>query len=140
MSLIDWSDALSLGVPGIDAQHQRLVSMLNDLYAAVLALRGQSEITAILSSMVAYSQEHFTFEESEMARCRYAEEKLHRAEHHAFIEFAEKTEARMKAGEFVSSVELLGYLRDWLTNHIQSVDRKYCSALRTCQPAEGAAS
>jgi len=141
MPLITWTDALSVGVTSIDTQHQKLVSMLNDLYAAVVALRGQSEIVAILSSMVAYSQEHFTFEKSEMVRCRYPEEKLHRAEHHAFIAFAEQTEAKMKAGEFVSSVELLGYLRDWLTNHIQNVDKKYGSCLQACvEAATGAAS
>jgi hypothetical protein len=81
-----------------------------------------------------------TYEEREMVRCKYPEEKLHRAEHHAFSEFAERTEKKMRGGDFVSSVELLTYLRDWLTNHIQTVDKKYGACLGACAPEAGSGS
>jgi hemerythrin len=140
MPLVTWTDALSVGIASIDTQHKKLVGMLNELYEAVVALRGQNELTAILSGMIAYSQEHFTYEEQEMVRCEYPETKLHQAAHHAFIEFAERTEKKMRNGEFVSSVELLAYLRDWLTNHIKTVDKKYGACLGAYVPEQATGS
>ena len=140
MPLVTWTEALSVGIPGIDAQHRNLVSMLNDVYEAVVALRGQGELAGILASMIAYAHEHFTYEEKEMNRCNYPEEKLHQAAHHAFISFAERTEKKMRGGEFVSSVELLAFLRDWLTNHILTVDKKYGACLGACAPDAAAGS
>lgn len=130
--LIAWSDALSVGVGIIDDQHKKLVGMLNELYAASVELRGQKEILAILSAMGAYTQEHFSTEEGLMDSCGYDDAKLHKAEHLAFIEYVGSTLKRLELNDFVSSVELISYLRDWLTNHILNVDKKYGACLLQC--------
>ncbi|MGI6102630.1 MAG: hypothetical protein ACOYET_09155 [Bacillota bacterium] len=36
MALIQWSDELSVGVRELDAQHQRLIQMINELNEAML--------------------------------------------------------------------------------------------------------
>lgn len=135
MPLVTWTAALSVGIPSVDTQHQKLVSLLNDLYAAVVALRGQDQVAAALTAMTAYSREHFSFEERWMAQAAYPEEKMHRAAHIAFVEYADRAERKLRGGEFVSSVELLAFLQDWLTNHIMNVDRRYCACLLGHDPA-----
>jgi hemerythrin len=134
MPLVTWTEALSVGIPSVDTQHKKLVALLNDLYAAVVALRGQQEIAGALEAMTAYSREHFSFEEQWMAQAAYPEEKMHRAAHLQFVEFADRSERKLRGGEFVSSVELLASLQDWLTNHIMNVDRRYGACLLDNDP------
>ena len=135
--LISWTNDLSVGFAAIDEQHKKLVGMLNELYTAALELRGQKAILSILASMGAYTQEHFTYEEKQMDRCGYSDGKRHKAEHIAFIEYVEKTMKRLEMNDFVSSIELITYLRDWLTNHILTVDKQYGACLASCDAAAG---
>ncbi len=85
--------------------------------------------------MAAYTQEHFTFEEERMTTCGYADAPRHKAEHLSFIEYVERTLKRLEMEDFVSSVELITYLKDWLKNHIMNVDKLYGACLASCDEA-----
>ena len=41
MALLNWSSELSVGIPKIDQQHQKLVGFLNELYDAMQAGKGR---------------------------------------------------------------------------------------------------
>ncbi len=44
MSLMEWNEKLSVGVPSIDEQHKKLVAMLNELYDAMQAKHDQDAL------------------------------------------------------------------------------------------------
>lgn len=130
--LLEWDDSLSVGIGSIDHQHRKFLSLLNDLYDAALQLKGQDEILSILRRMGEYTKEHFSYEEGLMVECDYPDYQRHLAEHISFIEFVEKTTKRLEMEDFISSIELITYLRDWLTNHIINVDKHYGGHLIAC--------
>ena len=49
MPLMEWTDKLSVGVPSIDAQHKKLVSMANTLYDAMKAGHGKEILDETLA-------------------------------------------------------------------------------------------
>jgi hemerythrin len=55
MALITWSDEYQLGIKEIDAQHQKLVAMINTLHNAMKEGRGKDVIQPILNELLAYT-------------------------------------------------------------------------------------
>ena len=63
MALLQWSDALSVGVVEIDRQHQKLVTMINDLNDAMRAGKGKDALGKTIAELIAYAATHFKTEE-----------------------------------------------------------------------------
>lgn len=124
-SLVTWSTTLDTGLPAVDRQHRTLVQMLNDYAQAVARLEGQERLSTLLRQMNEYTVFHFTDEEDAMRRRGYPDLPRHQVEHRGYIAYLESLHRRVRQGEFVSSLEVLTYLRDWLTHHIQSHDQDF---------------
>lgn len=125
MSLIVWEDAkLSVKNPTIDSQHQRLVEMINELNEAMASRRGFEITHRVLEKAVAYTVYHFQTEEDLMDKYAYPASAAHKAQHRAFT--TKVTSLAQNFNEHDASVprELLNYLRNWLTQHIVTVDQE----------------
>jgi hemerythrin len=125
MALITWNNDLSVGVQEFDGQHQKLISMINDMYDAMKAARGQEVIGTILPKLVEYTKTHFANEEAQMQKHAYPGYLSHKAEHDALTRQVTEYANRLKEGKGTASVELMGFLKDWLTKHIVGIDKKY---------------
>ena len=66
MALIDWSESMSVGIPGIDEQHKKLVQMINELHEAMKARKAADVMGKILDELIRYTTTHFGFEEKLM--------------------------------------------------------------------------
>ncbi len=125
MSLIEWTDALSVGVLEIDQQHKKLIDMINELYDAMRAARGKEVLGEILHRLKQYTQVHFSFEERAMERFGYAELADHKRQHEAFVAKVVEFSQAFNVGKATVTGELLNFLRDWLQSHIKGTDKKY---------------
>lgn len=130
MPLIEWDDSFSVDIDRIDREHRKLIGLINHLHDAMLEKKAQETMTAIVMEMVDYAQTHFNTEELYMEEFRYPDLDLHRVEHQKFIEKAEDLQERIRKGEFVLSLEVMRFLRDWLKGHILGTDMKYAPFLR----------
>ena len=140
MGHIDWTEALSVGIDAIDAQHRRLLDIINRLDDAVAcggAAGGTgSGLSAILAELEDYTKEHFSIEEDAFDETAYPEAIGHKAEHAAFIgKLADlrkalegpargPVEGRM-VGDAGAEAAMLAFLRSWLTRHISFSDKRY---------------
>jgi len=125
MTLLTWDKRLSVGPPSIDDQHQLLVESLNELYNSVSRGDDSKMTGLLLRTFLAYTRNHHAAEEALMAKIHYPELRQHQALHRELVETLETHLARLDRGENAVGLELLHFLRDWLTNHIQKVDRAY---------------
>jgi len=62
--LLQWSDALMIGHPIIDYDHQMLVNICNELHHAVKFNQGDAEVKQSLGRLVQYVETHFRREEA----------------------------------------------------------------------------
>jgi len=127
--LMEWSSALSVGHSEIDRQHQVLIEIANRLNAAMRAGHGRQVAGPILNELVDYTINHFSFEENLMAKHAYPERERHMGEHRKLIADLSKFKQQFDSGNAAISVELMGFIRDWLVNHILKVDRALSSDL-----------
>ena len=125
MALLTWNSRYSVGVEAMDNQHTVLFGLLNDLHAAMM--KGQARILTgpLLLRLVEYTHIHFSDEEQMMAAARYPGLADHRIKHRELIKQVEEYAARFERGEVALNIQLLNFLRDWLSNHIQKVDHEY---------------
>lgn len=125
MSLITWSDRLSVNVSEIDRQHQKLIAMINDLDDAMRQGKGKTVLGKIVSGLISYTVTHFKTEENYFDRFGYAETEAHKKEHAAFVRKVSDFKSGFEQGKITLTIEIMNFLSDWLKNHIKGTDKKY---------------
>jgi hemerythrin-like metal-binding protein len=125
MTLFLWKKSYHIGVPEVDAQHRRLVGMINELSDAMMDRHGQRTVPHILAELSDYIQLHFETEESYMQENRYPGIHQHKQMHidltKKVVDFREKA----RQGQEVKAKELLDFLCSWLKNHIMVEDKEF---------------
>jgi len=125
MSLLSWNERFSVGVPTIDKQHSGLFGIVNELHDAMLHGTAQSVTGALLDKLVKYTKKHFADEERMMAAAKFPGLAGHRAHHVELARQVEEFMARYKRNDAVLDIDLLRFLSNWLTGHIQKEDKEY---------------
>jgi hemerythrin-like metal-binding protein len=109
----------------MDSQHTVLFGMLNDLHEAMMKGHAQKIAGDLLRKLLDYTRKHFAAEEALMTSTRYPELGQHQTLHRELVKQVEEFAVRYERGESSLNLQLLNFLRDWLTNHIQKEDHKY---------------
>jgi hemerythrin-like metal-binding protein len=83
-----WNDTFSVGVAEMDAQHRKLLILINQLVDCHAARDGMTseKFHDVLSGMFDYAQVHFKAEEDYLQRIGYPQLSAHEKEHVAFVE------------------------------------------------------
>lgn len=130
MPLMQWNDRMSVGVSVLDADHKKLVSMVNDLYDAIQAGKGKEKVGPVLDGLIDYTKAHFAREEQYFAQTGYPDSPAHKKEHTELTRQVADVQSKYKAGATSTlSLEVMNFLKNWLINHIQGSDKKYTAHL-----------
>jgi len=78
----------------------------------------------ILEELIGYTASHFELEEQYMTRYAYPEYKGHKAIHDKLVGQVLELKSAVAAGKNIISIDLMNFLKDWLQNHIMSIDKK----------------
>jgi len=125
MPIMKWSEDLSVQVSEIDQQHQRLIDLINQLHEAMLQKQGKQVVSKIIDELAAYTVYHFQTEEKYMQQFKYSGLLSHKNEHDTFVQKVDTFQKEFDAGKLGLSIEIMTFLRDWVTNHIMGTDKKY---------------
>jgi len=113
----------------MDEQHKKLFALINQLHEAMSAGKGKTVIGQVLNEMLDYTRTHFTAEEKVLEKVGYPGLAEQKKEHGIYINKIVEMQQKLQAGSLTVSMEASQFLRDWLTNHIMIVDKKYGSFL-----------
>ena len=126
MALMTWNQNMSVGVKVLDDDHKRLVALINELHDALKTGHGKDALGKILDSLVSYTKSHFAHEEQFFARTNYPDSAAHKKQHDDLTKQVLEVQTKFKNGATGNlSLEVMMFLKDWLTNHIQGSDKKY---------------
>jgi len=131
MALITWSDNYSVNINEIDKQHQKLVGLVNSLHDGMKVGKGKELLGGILNELVNYTAFHFGCEEKLFDQYLYPETKTHKREHSDLVEQVMTYKKSYESGNSILSMEIMNFLKDWLTNHIVGSDKKYSTFLNS---------
>jgi hemerythrin len=125
MALITWSDALSVNIKKIDDQHKCLIELVNTLHDSMKAGKGNAVIGPILSDLLNYTSFHFATEEAYFQRYAYPDSVQHKRQHDELTQKTKMLNGSFAEGKLTITIEVMNFLKDWLSNHILVSDKKY---------------
>ena len=124
-------DSLSVNVAKFDSQHKNLVSYVNELHGAMSNGKGKDSLQGILDKLVRYTKSHFADEEATMQSKGYPQYSLHKLEHDKLTKQVLELQKDLEEGKAVLSFKVMNFLKGWLNNHIQGMDKKYSEFLNS---------
>lgn len=116
--IFPWRDEYCVGVPEIDAQHQELVSLLNEMHAAMQQGYSHAALGRILHELVRYAYGHFAYEEEVLYRRGYAGLVGRRAEHDRLTQQLADLQQRCQSAPM--SAPVAQQVAIWLRRHIET--------------------
>lgn len=125
MALFNWSSQYSVNINQIDEQHKVLIKLINDLHDAMKAGKGKEVLKTILNELIKYTVEHFSFEENLFESKGYPESKVHKEVHKKLISQVTALKNNYENGNEVISMDVMNFLKEWLSGHIMGTDKKY---------------
>jgi hemerythrin len=129
VNLITWSARYSVGIARIDAEHQVLIKLINDLYAKIRAGDSPSGTVKVLDGLADYTLSHFGTEERLLKRYAFPGYAQHKAAHDKLVAQVKQLQGDARTRKTAISPEVMAFLQSWLIGHILGMDKKYASHL-----------
>jgi len=131
MPLFTWDQSYSVKVNRCDDDHKKLFALINRLHDAMSVGKGAAVMEQTVQELLDYTRVHFSAEEALMEKAGYAELPGHRAQHQHFVKQVEQFQKDLQISKSGKAVEVLGFLKDWLTKHIKQTDQRYSAHLNS---------
>lgn len=131
MNTLEWDEHYSVENAELDEQHKNLFMMINALFHARASKAESKIIPALLEGIKACAALHFQAEEDYMARCDYQGLEYHKKEHAKFLEKVSLFRSGDTGDPLIIITAIVGYLHDWLTNHVLQQDSDYIQHIKS---------
>jgi hemerythrin len=125
-----WKPEYSVGVAALDSQHKRLIASVNTLNEAMAVGRGRDVLGPLLDELIAYTKRHFAEEEQFMASFGFPDLAAHAVIHRRMTDKVVALRAKYQNGTIANTVEVFGFLKSWLVEHILRSDLAYARSYR----------
>jgi len=125
MPLFEWSEKFSVNIAACDEQHKCLIELLNTLHAAMKQGKGRDVISGVLNELADYTVYHFKTEEDLFRKHGYHGFDNHKKEHDDLTNQVMGFKNKFEQGQAALTIELMKFLKDWLTDHILESDNNY---------------
>ncbi|MBP2313814.1 bacteriohemerythrin [Azospirillum soli] len=126
MDHVAWDPTMSVGVEILDDDHKKLIGMLTVLLEDGVASKNRDDLVRLLNGLLEYTSVHFAREEDLMDRQGYPDLDAHKAAHRYFVDEVRKLSREYdESNTMMLRIDLILLLKEWLIEHIQSVDMRY---------------
>jgi len=125
MTLIEWKEEFKTGIDEVDYEHETMIALLNELYAALSADASRDEIMDFLGEVHAGISAHFALEEKMMRDVGYDQFEDHKADHDRLLdEIRDIMDAQFAAGDDDYRETLTRGLQSWFVDHFRTRDAR----------------
>jgi len=124
-----WSDAMVLGVPELDREHQSLITHFQTLADPTLQ-QDQALFRKRLDELVAEVCAHFDNEERLMREHHYQDAAEHKDAHDGMLKQINSFLTLLEQEHGHPGVTILDFVGQWLADHIAEDDRAFAEFLK----------
>ena len=124
MALIEWQKEFETGIPGIDLEHQELITMINSYETAIENNSSKHKLIAGLNDLYAAIYSHFTYEESVMEKNGYDQYKTHAKDHVKLLDENSDITEELEQTSKLDQQRLKDQLNGWFAVHFKTHDAR----------------
>ena len=124
MGYIKLTSTFQTRVRAMDAEHERLVEIINHMYEIYEKKGSQSSLVTVLDDLLEYGRRHFANEEAYMRQIQFPGLTAHQLVHKDLISQATHLKRRLVDGEVGVDEDTFRFLQNWLMGHIVGTDVK----------------
>lgn len=128
----EWNEIYELGIPEIDLQHKKLISISNELYD--VATKGDVNLkitmSKILKNLTDYTVYHFTSEEEFMKKFGYQGAPMHKIAHDNFVAEVTQQIKNLSEGSQEDVLLFYDYIANWILAHIAKADKIWATFVK----------
>lgn len=130
MAYVNWTRELVVGVDAIDAQHRKLVDLINTVHDTLANSQSRVVLIDVFGELIEYTWDHFKFEEAYYEAAGYPRLETHKALHDELRDAVVTHFGGLgRQSDAMVAAELLHFLKDWLVTHIAGEDKRACTAI-----------
>jgi hemerythrin len=136
MSAFKWKEEYNLNIEEIDKQHKKLMEIGRKAYDIAIIDDGYDrydEIMTIIDELLEYTKYHFEYEENMLKKYNYEHIHDQKEEHGFYVYKINEVASREDIDDNQRKVilEIIDFLSEWISQHINVADRKYALFLKT---------
>lgn len=124
MTLLQWRDTFSVGVPEVDHEHQKLIALINSLHTTLVADRSSPAVEEFLGEINSNIAAHFALEEKVMRDRRYDELDAHKANHEKLLDDLRDIMDAYDMDPNLDEAILSERLENWFASHFRTHDAR----------------
>ena len=117
MSVVQWSEALELGVASMDDIHKEFVALLQDLCGC-----SDHAFLPTLDAFITHCEDHFAQESIWMAESEFPPIRCHEEEHDKVATIMKDVRKRVAGGDMALGRTLARELNPWFEHHAANMD------------------
>ena len=136
LEIFPWNNNFAVGIPEIDAQHRKLVQLLNGMASDLIYKSDEISLNTLFNDLSEYAVYHFHTEENVWHQYLAGDrvESAHRGAHESFVADLVKLKQENGAKPFEDLLEdILVFLTHWLAYHILEDDKYMAMVIRAMQ-------
>ncbi|MBU1340612.1 MAG: bacteriohemerythrin, partial [Proteobacteria bacterium] len=127
---IEWDPKYSVDIEEIDAYQQKMFELFNQLIDMKQSQIDAREYVNMITVINDYSKEYFSTEERYLKRKGYPDFNIHAKAHRQFTKSSISLRRELSEDSAQLTSEMIKELRDWMINHILTIDSLYVPFLR----------
>jgi hemerythrin-like metal-binding protein len=124
MTLIEWREEFSTGVPGVYYEHQQLVKEINAIYTLIDGQADKEDILGCLGDIYGSISAHFALEEQMMEKHHYDHFKEHQADHERLLDDIRDITEEFENATELDEAKFKQKLNDWFQIHFSTHDSR----------------
>jgi len=127
-----WTEKFSVGVKGIDRQHQEVLERVNAFFDAIGSRESGRNVEELICYMAKHVHRHFLCEEKLMRRHGYPGYAQHLGHHQHFVDEVSRIDALYERNGLSSAVvtRMAAFVTEWLSAHFVGEDRRLAEFLQ----------
>lgn len=129
LSTFEWKDWYNIGIPNMDLQHKTLFQKILILIKTTNN-NNLPEILKAIDDVVTYTKFHFSSEEELLKKHSYPEHSKHQELHKDLLNQIHKLKSTMANDGNLVGIDLIGFFRAWIIDHIFQHDTQYSHFLK----------
>ena len=125
-----WTRDRQIGILRFDEEHREMAQLVDQLHTLMVVKRDRTAAYQLTEKLLQVTREHFAREEALLTEHHYPEGEAHYQAHSRLLTDFVELQRQFKAGT-LSLLAMPTFLRKWILEHIETMDRAYAAFLKS---------